>query len=83
LSAIRAYYEWMPIREFPTQLFRSFRFGTLADLVMLDTRLHGRDEQIAAADHDAARDPSRSILGEDQTKWLLDFLSESKARGSL
>jgi alkaline phosphatase D len=83
LSAIRAYYEWMPIRELPTQLFRSFRFGTLADLVMLDTRLHGRDEQIAAADHDAARDPSRSILGEDQTKWLLDFLSESKARGSL
>ena len=83
LSAIRAYYEWMPIRELPTQLFRSFRFGTLADLVMLDTRLHGRDEQIAADDHDAARDPSRSILGEDQTKWLLDFLSESKARRSL
>lgn len=83
LSAIRAYYEWMPIRELPTQLFRSFRFGTLVDLVMLDTRLHGRDEQIAADDHEAARNPSRSILGEDQTNWLLDSLSESKARGSL
>ena len=82
LSAIRAYYEWMPIRELPTQLFRSFRFGTLADLVMLDTRLHGRDEQVERGDHEAARDPKRSLLGEDQTGWLLDFLSESKASGA-
>jgi alkaline phosphatase D len=80
LSAIRAYYEWMPIRELPTRLFRTFRFGTLLDLVMLDTRLHGRDRQVAADDHESARDPARSILGEDQTGWLLDFLSGSKER---
>lgn len=82
LSAIRAYYEWMPIRELPTQLFRSFRFGTLADLVMLDTRLHGRDDPAPRGDHAAALDPSRSLLGKDQTKWLLDFLSESDSRGT-
>ena len=82
LSAIRAYYEWMPIRELPTQLFRSFRFGALADLVMLDTRLHGRDDPAPRGDHAVALDPSRSLLGEDQTKWLLDFLSESSARGA-
>ncbi len=82
LSAIRAYYEWMPIRELPTQLFRTFRFGTLLDLVMLDTRLHGRDKQVGSTDHLGARNASRSILGEDQTGWLLDALSESSDRGS-
>jgi alkaline phosphatase D len=82
LAAIRAYYEWMPIRELPTGLFRSFRFGDLADLVLLDTRLHGRDEQTTPRDQQAARDPSRTLLGVDQTGWLLDLLSESKARGA-
>jgi len=82
LSAIRAYYEWMPIRELPTQLFRTFRFGSLLDLVMLDTRLHGRDKQVGPQDNAAARDVSRSMLGEDQTGWLLDALSDSSKRGS-
>jgi alkaline phosphatase D len=81
LSAIRAYYEWMPIRELPTQLFRQFRFGALADLVMLDTRLHGRDDQPPLGDHEAASLSSRSLLGEDQTRWLLDSLSASQAAG--
>ena len=43
LAAVRAYYEWMPIRELPTGLARRFRFGELADLMMLDTRIRGRD----------------------------------------
>lgn len=80
LAAVRAYTEWMPIREIPTQHFRSFRFGKLVDLVMLDTRLEGRDAQVASGDHDAARDPNRSMLGASQTAWLTAQLSESKAR---
>lgn len=83
LAAIRAYYEWMPIRELPTGLFRSFHFGGLADLILLDTRLHGRDEQTPPRDHAAARDPSRTLLGEDQTGWLLDLLSESNRAGAI
>lgn len=82
LSAIRAYYEWMPIRELPTGLFRSFRFGRLADLILLDTRVHGRDEQTSSRDYVAARDPARTLLGDDQTLWLLDRLSESKRAGT-
>lgn len=81
LAAIRAYYEWMPIRELPTGLFRTFRFGELLDLIMLDTRLHGRDP-IAEQTVEAASDKSRSLLGEDQTQWLLGALSDSKAAGS-
>jgi len=83
LAAIRAYYEWMPIRELPTGLFRTFRFADLVDLAMLDTRLHGRDEQSARGDHAVASDASRSLLGADQTGWLLDFLSESKRDDSV
>ena len=40
-AAYRAYLEWMPVRELPgagIRLYRSFRFGSLIDLIMLDTR---------------------------------------------
>jgi len=46
-QARRAYHEWLPIRESDegdqAPIYRSFPIGKLADLVMLDTRLHGRD----------------------------------------
>jgi len=82
LAAIRAYYEWMPIRELPTKLFRQFRFGDLVDLVMLDTRLEGRDDRTSHTDHEAARDPARTLLGREQTRWLLDALDASQDRGT-
>lgn len=50
-ASIRAYYEWMPIRE-PglgrnrAQFWRSYRFGDLATLVTLETRHTARAEQI-------------------------------------
>ncbi|MFO0691203.1 MAG: alkaline phosphatase D family protein [Myxococcota bacterium] len=82
LAAIRAYHEWMPIRELPTGLFRTFRFGGLADLVMLDTRIHGRDARVDRNDHAGAADPARSLLGAEQTAWLLEALSASKRAGT-
>jgi alkaline phosphatase D len=82
LAAITAYYEWMPIRELPTGLFRQFRFGGLVDLVMLDTRLHGRDAPVESGAHEAAFEPERSLLGDDQTGWLLDALDDSKRAGT-
>ena len=46
-AARRAYDEWMPIRTHADgdqgPIFRAFEIGDLADLIMLDTRLHGRD----------------------------------------
>ena len=46
-QARRAYHEWLPIRttELGDQapIYRQFEIGDLADLIMLDTRLHGRD----------------------------------------
>ena len=55
-SAIRAYYEWMPIRE-PDKgadrktFWRSYQFGNLATLINLESRHTGRSEQIDYADH--------------------------------
>ena len=82
LAAIRAYHEWMPIRDLPNGLFRSFRIGGLVDLVMLDTRLHGRDAQVGGQDHAGAEDPARSLLGADQTAWLEAQLSDSMRAGT-
>lgn len=82
LAAIRAYHEWMPIRDLPNGIFRSFRFGELLDLVMLDTRLHGRDARVGREDHAGASEAGRSLLGADQTAWLLERLSDSKRAGT-
>ncbi len=66
--ATQAYFEWMPIRDNPAQhIWRAFRYGELADLIFLDTRIAGRDEQIG----DPAGDgPERHILGDEQEAWL-------------
>jgi len=88
-NAWRAYDEWMPTRTPGLadngRLFRSFDFGDLASLTMLDTRYFGRDLQVDALKHmddpDALerlrRDPDRNLLGEEQSAWLARTLAES------
>lgn len=80
-AAVQAYYEWMPIREVPTGLYRSFRFGALADLVMLDTRLEGRDEQGAADDVALATKPERQLLGPIQEANFFAHLTATQQAG--
>lgn len=49
-AAVQAYHEWMPIRdnaEDITKINRTFDIGGLARLIMLDTRLIGRDKQLS------------------------------------
>jgi alkaline phosphatase D len=92
-QAIRAYNEYMPIRtesRNDDDIFRRFRIGSLADLIMLDTRLHGRDKQAAfkvGAQDVPSNDPvvsdgTRTLLGFDQEHWLNRQLWESKLRGA-
>ena len=44
--AVRAYFEWMPIRQVDMddnlRIWRSFSIGSLLDLIMLDTRSYDR-----------------------------------------
>lgn len=84
-NAKQAYFEWMPVREndnFPTRLYRSFNYGDLVNLIMLDTRLEGRDEQVSATSSDVD-DPNRSILGADQYNWFKDQLVNSNTRWNI
>ncbi len=84
-AAVQAYHEWMPIRSQPMtvavpRIFRGFRFGNTVDLLMLDTRLYGRSQQVAPSDAAGLADPSRSILGVEQRAWLQHQLTASADR---
>ncbi|XOV68021.1 MAG: alkaline phosphatase D family protein [Fluviicola sp.] len=78
LDAQQAFFEWLPIRpKAPNnyEIYRKFEYGNLVDLMMVDTRLHGRDEQGVNQN-----DPNRTLLGADQYQWLTDELSASTAQ---
>ena len=84
-AAVRAYFEWMPIREpepWPShRIYRSFRFGGLLDLIMLDTRLIGRSRQAEWGDTEAMAHATRSLLGPVQEQWLFRQLRSGKEAG--
>ncbi len=83
-AAYRAYLEWMPIREAEgggIRLYRSFRFGGLADLLMLDTRAL-RDRQVPGDDVAALTSRERTLLGKEQEAWLFDRMRASQREGT-
>ena len=97
-AAIKAYYEWMPIRE-PSgggfSINRSFDFGDLASLFMLETRLTARDHQLypdkempadptpaeVAAWKKRLDDPARKMMSAGQEAWLGHGLAASVKAG--
>ena len=96
-AAMQAYFEWMPIRDSRRGLgraaiYRSFEFGDLATLAMVETRLLARSEQVApkgnaptadqyaAAVAERAR-PDRELLGAAQQLWLERTLAASVRAG--
>jgi alkaline phosphatase D len=96
-AGTRAFLEWLPIRvsgtKLPPKIYRSFQFGELFDLIMLDTRLVGRDRTTGTDEPDADgltdvgtpeqwADPSRTLLGDAQQDWFLSELSASQERGA-
>lgn len=73
----RAYFEWIPIRPKAPgnqQIYRTFELGNLAKIIMLDTRLEGREIQLNANDANF-NDTSRTLLGNTQMTWLKNELS--------
>lgn len=85
--AKQAYFEWMPIRVQPDDLeavYRKLQFGNLVDLMMLDTRVEGRDEQPHGIHAQSIRhDENRTLLGFDQEAWLHNQLKASTAKWKL
>ena len=84
LAGVRAYLEWMPIRRpdpnDSIRIWRSVRFGELAEFFMLDTRLHDRDEQVLGA---AIDDPNRNLLGPAQLSWVAHGMDTTTAQWKL
>ncbi|KIX08823.1 uncharacterized protein Z518_03480 [Rhinocladiella mackenziei CBS 650.93] len=91
MNAVRAYFEWMPIRQVALddnlRIWRSFKMGKMFDLIMLDTRNYDRsittlnwnDDYI----YDISNDAARSLMGGPQENWFYRTLIESKNRGAV
>ncbi|KAJ3104977.1 hypothetical protein HDU96_008754 [Phlyctochytrium bullatum] len=99
-AALRAYFEYLPIRETfhphtrgkdsatisgnkapSSAIYRSFQVGTLLDLILLDTRIEGRDMS-GEPNATLVASETRTILGTEQEKWLEEELEQSKGRGA-
>ncbi|PZQ49532.1 MAG: alkaline phosphatase, partial [Phenylobacterium zucineum] len=100
-AALKAYYEWMPIREpsagaLPEAAWRDFQFGDVVTLLMTETRLTARSQQldyetdlpIVDGKPDIAafvakwKDPSRRMMGQDQERWLAGQVGASVKAGT-
>ena len=71
----RAFIDYFPIRpprEEPGRLYRSFRWGSLLEVFILDTRQYRSPN----ADPDG---PGKTMLGAAQRRWLIDAVSSSTA----
>jgi len=76
--ARQVYYEWLPIRE-SGKHYRSFSFGPLADLIMMDERLEGRTKQADSLTDPSYSSEQQSMLGAEQLSWFEQNLKTSKA----
>lgn len=90
-EALQAYSEYMPCSTNDNNIiYRKINFGNLADLIMLDTRLIGRNEQLSYTNYfdsqgnfDAVSfqtdllNPSRTMLGSNQLSWFQNELNNS------
>ncbi|WP_297897587.1 alkaline phosphatase D family protein [Shewanella sp.] len=97
-AALQAYFEWLPIRPWREgnheEIYRSFSYGNLVDLHMLDTRVLGRDKPLDYADYmdattgafDGERfrtdvtSTSRTLLGLTQLLWLQGTLLQATGK---
>ncbi|HII4330929.1 TPA: alkaline phosphatase D family protein [Vibrio parahaemolyticus] len=94
-AAAAAWTEWLPVREntFSNMLiYRQFSFGNLVNLMMLDTRLVGRDKPLDYFSLNAptmeaigglvaqSRSADRELLGTEQLAWLMNEFNTHDAK---
>jgi alkaline phosphatase D len=90
MVAIQAWHEYLPCRVADNaRIYRNFEIAGFVNLMMLDTRLVGRDKQINYLDYTtqtglntsaflaALQNPQRTMLGQEQRSWL-----DGKLKGS-
>ncbi len=92
MNALQVWHEYLPARvDDKTKIYRGFNFGGLVNLLMLDTRIIGRDKQLDyysylkpnGIDREAFladwQNPNRTMLGTEQASWLMSQLESSSA----
>lgn len=93
-AAYQAWYEHMPVRRSSApvgpalKIYRTLNWGRLAEVQLVDTRQYStatqwdlwEGDKRLAFDSELRRDPSRTILGLEQERWLFESLSRSPAR---
>lgn len=94
-AAMQAYRDWMPVSDAP---WDSYQIGDLATIILPETRLTARSEQldyaVAVGDGSAVSqslaafrdgpwsDEARTILGAEQEAWVAAELAASTASGT-
>ncbi|WP_158978359.1 alkaline phosphatase [Cellulophaga sp. L1A9] len=92
-NALQAYSEYLPFsrqdKNNNSLIYRTINIGNLVNMIMLDTRLIGRDKQLSIGNYFTAtgldtvaleqdlNEASRSILGTTQKDWLLSELASN------
>ncbi|MBP1839474.1 alkaline phosphatase D family protein [Formosa algae] len=94
--ALQAYSEFLPFSRLSEDendiIYRTINIGNLVSLIMLDTRVIGRDKQLDLTDYytatgfdatafqTALTDTSRSLLGVEQRNWVINEIQGSAAK---
>ncbi len=82
-TALRVRWEWLPIRHpdpnDTMRVYRSIHFGKLADMFLVNTRIH-RDQPVPPPE---MNDPDRTELGIEQREWLFSEFDRSTAKWRL
>ncbi len=82
--ARQAWFEWLPVDLRVDQpIYRSFQFGTLAQLMMLDGRMTGRQPQVSGPADPKRFEASQTMLGQTQLDWLLKSVTQSASTWQL
>lgn len=91
--ALQAWHEYLPARvSNQTEIYRNFEIAGIVNLIMLDTRIIGRNKQLNYVDYLSEaglnstafladwQDPQRTLLGTKQREWLSGNLAGSNAK---
>lgn len=95
-AALKAYGEYLPNTTNLVDkniIYRNLKIGNLIDLIMLDTRIIGRDKQLDYANYYNAKgqfdiakfkkqwlNPERTILGKTQRSWFAKQMAGANAK---
>ena len=80
-NALKAYFEWIPIRgDIGSKIYRSFQFGDLINLTMLDTRICCRSKQPTTREEMDSKYEESTILGSEQFDWLRQTFDTSNSK---